>query len=171
MDGTILDPDGARAHLAAWQGRIDKMAQDTEAMRQQLQQLRVTASDPHGLSEVSIDSTGALVGLRLTERIAQVAPDVVAQTIMTTLGEARTKLADQSREIIADTVGTESAAAKAIAQSVDRHLRRDPTEDDTGDTTEQPPPRRRGRADDADANVDADGTYDISADIRNESRW
>ncbi|MGW5052729.1 YbaB/EbfC family nucleoid-associated protein [Actinokineospora sp. NPDC004072] len=125
MDGAILDPGGAREHLAAWKGRIDKMAQDTEAMRQRLQELRVTARDPNGLAEVSVDSTGALVDLRLTDRIGRVAPEVVAQAIMSTLGAARGTLADRSREVIAETVGTESPAAKAIAESVDRHLRRD----------------------------------------------
>lgn len=162
MDGTILDPDGARAHLAAWKGRIDKMAQDTEAMRQRLQDLRVTARDPNGLAEVSVDSTGALVGLRLTERIRQVAPDVVARTIMATIGEARNELADRSREVIAETVGTESAAARAIAETVDRHLRRDVSEEGAGGGAEQPARRNRGRADD----VDDDGDYDIGSVFR-----
>lgn len=156
MDGTILDPDGAREHLAAWKGRIDKMARDTEAMRQRLQDLRVTATDPNGLAEVSVDSTGALVDLKLTDRISRVAPDVVARAIMATLGQARTTLADRSKEVIAETVGTESPAARAIAESVDRHLRRDPVEDAAG------PAARRPRRDD----VDDDEDYDPLSDLR-----
>lgn len=155
MDGTILDPDGAREHLAAWKGRIDKMSRETEAMRLRLQDLRVTVSDANGLVEVSVDSTGALVGLRLTERIGRVAPDVVARAIMATLGEARNTLADRSKEVIEDTVGAESAAARAIVESVDRHLRRDVVED----AAEQQ--ERRGRADD----VDDDG-YDPLSSFR-----
>ncbi|HWO61679.1 MAG TPA: YbaB/EbfC family nucleoid-associated protein [Umezawaea sp.] len=149
MDGRILGPDEAREHLAAWQGRIDKMAQDTEAMRQRLQALEVTASDPNGLAEVSVDSTGALVGLRLTDRINRVTPDVVARTIMTTLGTARTMLADRSKEVIAETVGTESVAAQAIARSVDSHLRRD--------FVEGTAPPRPSRVDDEDGH---DSIYD-----------
>ncbi|HEU5470967.1 MAG TPA: YbaB/EbfC family nucleoid-associated protein [Actinophytocola sp.] len=160
MEGTILDPDGAREHLAEWKGRIDKMAADTEAMRQRLQDLRVSASDPNGLAEVSVDSTGALVGLRLTERIGNVAPDVVARAIMTTLGEARGRLADQSKEIIAETVGTESPAARAIAESVDKHLRRDFDEEDAA----PPAPRNQGRADGVDD--DEDGDYDVFSTFR-----
>lgn len=158
MDGTILDPDGAREHLAAWQGRIDKMAQDTEAMRQRLQDLRVTASDPNGLAEVSVDSTGAMVGLRLTDRISRVSPDVVARTIMATLGAARNTLADRSKEVIEDTVGTESVAARAIAKSVDDHLRRDFVEDAAQ------PRARRGRDDDVDEVHDS--VFDQSSDFR-----
>ena len=127
MDGNILDPDGARERLAAWKGRIDKLAANTQTMSDRLQQVRVTASDPTGLAEVTIDSTGALVELRLTDRIQRVAPEVVAQTIMATLGEARTELADRSQEIIADTVGTDSPAARAIADSVGRQLRGGPS--------------------------------------------
>ncbi|OLF06548.1 hypothetical protein BLA60_31790 [Actinophytocola xinjiangensis] len=152
MDGKILDPDGARDHLASWKGRIDRMAQDTEAMSQRLRELRVTASDPNGLSQVSVDSTGALVDLRLTDRIAQVPPDEVARAIMTTLGQARNTLADRSQQIIADTVGTESPAARAIASSVDTHLRRD--------LAPAPKSPRGG----ASATSNDDG-YDVSSDL------
>ena len=123
MDGNILDPDGARERLVAWKGRIDKLAADTLAMSHRLQGVRVTESDPTGLAEVTVDSTGALVDLRLTDRIQRVAPTVVAQTILATLAGARKKLADQSEAIIAETVGTDSPAGRAIAERVGRQLR------------------------------------------------
>ena len=134
MNGNILDPDGARERLAAWKGRIDKLAADTKAMSDQLQEVRVTASDPKGLAHVTVDSTGSLLDLRLTERIHQTDPAAVARAIMDTLRDAKHKVADRSQEIIAETVGTESAAARAIAESVDRQLRGPSEEDDT------PPP-------------------------------
>jgi DNA-binding protein YbaB len=123
MNGNILDPDGARERLNAWKGRIDKLAADTKAMSDQLQEVQVTAADPNGLAEVTVDSTGSLLDLRLTERIHQTDPAVVARTILATLRDAKIKVADRSQEIIAETVGTESAAARAIAESVDRQLR------------------------------------------------
>ncbi|HEV2782708.1 MAG TPA: YbaB/EbfC family nucleoid-associated protein [Actinophytocola sp.] len=126
MDGGILDPDGARERLLAWKGRIDKLAADTQEMSDRLQSVRVSASDPTGLAEVTVDSTGGLVDLRLTDRIHRVAPDVVARTIMATIGEARSKVADRSQEIIAETVGTESPAAREIAERVGRQLRGGP---------------------------------------------
>ncbi|CRK57931.1 hypothetical protein [Alloactinosynnema sp. L-07] len=125
MDGDILEPDGARERLTAWKDRIDRLAADTQAMSERLQAVRISESDPTGLAEITIDSTGALVDLKLTDRIHRVAPSVVAQTIMATLGAARNKLADRSQEIIADTVGAESPAGKAIAERVGRQLRGD----------------------------------------------
>lgn len=150
MNGNILDPDGARERLAAWKGRIDKLATDTKAMSDRLRDVRVTASDPTGLAELTVDSTGALVDLTLTDRIQRVTPAVVAETIMATLRDARNTLADRSREIIADTVGTESPAARAIADSVERQLR---------------------AADGAGHDVpdDADEDYDIRSDLGRRS--
>lgn len=121
--GGVLDPDGARERLSAWKGRIDKMAADTRAMSDRLQQLRVTAADDNGLVEVTIDSAGALVDLRLGRQIQRVAPEVVARTIMDTIRDAKGQVADRSQEIIAETVGTGSAAARAIAERVGQQLR------------------------------------------------
>ncbi|EID55767.1 YbaB/EbfC family nucleoid-associated protein [Saccharomonospora xinjiangensis] len=134
MDENILDPDGARERLAAWKGRIDKLAADTQTMSARLQEVRVTVADPGGLVEVTIDSTGALVDLTLTNRMESTKPDVVSRTIMETLAEARNQLADRSQEIIAETVGTESPAARAIAESVGKHLRSGPAENAATDS-------------------------------------
>ncbi|MER7077448.1 YbaB/EbfC DNA-binding family protein [Saccharopolyspora kobensis] len=125
MDGNILDPDGARERLAAWKDRIEKLAADTKTMSDRLQEVRVTATDPKGLVELTIDSTGTLVDIKLTSKMERTAPDVVSRTIMETLAQAKNQLADRSQEIIADTVGTESAAARAISESVGNHLRTD----------------------------------------------
>jgi DNA-binding protein YbaB len=109
--------------LTAWKGRIDRLAADTKAMSDRLQGLRVTAADDNRLVEVTIDAGGALVDLRLTQRIQRVAPDVVSRTIMDTIRAARKKLADQSQEIIEETLGSESAAARAVAARVGQQLR------------------------------------------------
>ncbi|TQM83042.1 YbaB/EbfC DNA-binding family protein [Saccharothrix saharensis] len=126
MDQGILDPDGARERLAAWKGRFDKLAADTRVMSERLQGIRVTAGDPGGLAEVTVDSTGAMVDLRLTDRIGRVAPAVVARAILATLGDAKSQVADRTQEIIAETMGPDSAAGKAMADNVGRHLRGGP---------------------------------------------
>lgn len=121
--GGVLDPDGAMEHLAAWKGRVDKLAADTRAMSDRLETLRVTAVDANRLVEVTIDASGNLVDLQLGQRTQRVAPDVVARTIMQTIGEAKGKLAEQAKEIITETLGTESPAAREIAARVERQLR------------------------------------------------
>lgn len=124
--GGILDPDGAMDRMRAWKGRIDKLAADTKTMSDRLGDLRVTLADEHGLVEVTIDSTGALLDLKLTRGIQRVTPEVVARTVMDTIRLAKGQVADRSREIIAETVGTETPAARAIAERVDKQLRPEP---------------------------------------------
>jgi DNA-binding protein YbaB len=122
MDDRVLTPDDARQRLDAWKGKIDKLATDTKAMSDQFQQLQVTKKDPNGLAEVTVDSTGSLIGLRLTREIERSSPDVVATTIMTTIRAAKADLAARTQEIIAETVGADSAAGRAIAERVGQQL-------------------------------------------------
>ncbi|MGA5304149.1 YbaB/EbfC family nucleoid-associated protein [Nucisporomicrobium flavum] len=119
----LLDPDGARAYLADWKSRIDRKAADTQAMSDRLGELRVTAEDGNGIAEVTIDSGGVLVDLRLTDRTQRVAPEVVSRAVLGALREARRKAAEQSRQIITETLGADSPAAHAIADRLDDQLR------------------------------------------------
>ena len=130
MDGRIFDPDGARDRMAAWKDRIDQLAADTKAMSDQLERLRVSAKDDHRLCEVTLDHSGNVVGLELSDRIKRVAPETVAQTIMDTIVQAKRLLADRSQEIIESTLGPESNAGRAIAERVRRQL--DPEDEDEG---------------------------------------
>jgi DNA-binding protein YbaB len=120
--GGILDPDGAMEQLRAWKGRIDRMAADTQAMSNALQELRITAADDNGLAEVTIDSAGLLVDLKLGRNVQRTAPEVLSRTIMETIGKARAQLADRSKQIIFDTLGADSVAAQGIAERVGQRL-------------------------------------------------
>jgi DNA-binding protein YbaB len=129
----VLDPDSAREQLTAWKGEVDRLAAGTKAMADGLEQLRTTGRDGNDLAEVTIDSTGVLVDLHLTERIARVAPEVVSRAVMSALRVARQEAAGRAREIIAETVGTESVAARTIAEQVSRRLDvQDPDADPRG---------------------------------------
>lgn len=130
MDNQVLDPDGARERLTAWKGRIDKLAADTKAMSDRMQALQETVTDPRGMVKVTVDSTGSLIGLQLTPQINGVPPELVARTIMDTVRRAKARLAERSREVIEETLGADSAAGQAIADSVGRHLRADDVSDE-----------------------------------------
>lgn len=117
-DDPILEPGAALDRLAAWKGRIDQLATDTRTMSEHLVDLRVTVADETRMVEVTVDAQGALVDVWFGRRIQQVEPDRVAQVLMGTVREARRQLAVRTQEIIAETLGTESPAARAIAAQV-----------------------------------------------------
>jgi DNA-binding protein YbaB len=112
----LLDPDGARERVAEWKGRIDQLTANTAEMRERLLDVRETATDTNRIVEVTVDSTGELVDLRLTDRIQRVAPDVVARTILTTVAAAKAKVAARTADIVGETMGSDSAAGRAIAE-------------------------------------------------------
>jgi DNA-binding protein YbaB len=122
MDDRVLSPE---------------VATDTKAMSDRFQQLQVTRKDANGMTEVTVDSSGALVALKLSRDIDRASPDVLAATIMTTIREAKAELAQRTQEIVADTIGTDSPAGRAIAERVGQHLR--------GPGENPEPPRAEGR--------------------------
>ena len=128
--GGIPDPEASRDRLVAWKGRIDQLAADTQAMSEQMDQLRVTVMDEYRIVEVTVDSTGNLVDVLFSEKIRRYSPDEVSQALMTTIRAAKIQVADRSAEIIESTLGADSSAGRAIAERVRNQLA-PPNEEET----------------------------------------
>jgi DNA-binding protein YbaB len=122
MVGAIPGPEESRDRLAAWKGKIDQLAADTQAMSDQMEALRVTVSDPNHMVTVTVDSSGSLLDIQLTERSRRVELQHVSQTIMETIRDAKAQVAERAKEIIESTLGGESAAGRAIAERVRNQL-------------------------------------------------
>jgi DNA-binding protein YbaB len=122
-DGPLLEPGEALDRLAAWKGRIDQLALDTRVMSERLQQLRVSAASDDRMVEVTVDAQGALMDIQLGSRIRHVEPQVVAQAIMDTIRDARQAVADRAEDIVTETVGMETPAARAMVAEVAGRLR------------------------------------------------
>jgi DNA-binding protein YbaB len=119
---TFLDPNSSRDYLRSWKERVDTLAARTQAMSEQIEQLRVSAKDGNDLAEVTIDSTGVLVDLKLSSRMHRFEPDVVARAVLTAVAAARKTAAARSREIAEATLGPDSIAARAIADRMQQAL-------------------------------------------------
>ena len=120
----FLDPDASRAYLQSWKEKADQAAARANAMAEQLQRLRITAKDDNGLAEVTIDSSGVLLDLQLTDRIQRYSPDAVARAVMSALREARQKAARQAHDIAVETMGPGSLSARTIAERMRQQLER-----------------------------------------------
>ncbi|MEU6857585.1 YbaB/EbfC family nucleoid-associated protein [Glycomyces sp. NPDC046736] len=116
MDFRGTDPAAAVARIEEWKARLDTMAANTRAMSERREGLRCTHQDPNHIVEVTVDSSGALIDVRFSERIKRVQPDDVSRTLMETITEARRLASEQTAEIIGETMGEDSAAGQAIAE-------------------------------------------------------
>ncbi|WP_433363236.1 YbaB/EbfC family nucleoid-associated protein [Actinoplanes sp. CA-142083] len=128
----FLDPDASREYLRSWKENLDRTAARAAIMAGRLEQLRTTARDGDGLAEVTIDSSGVLVDLELTERIHRHAPEAVARAIMSALRKARAEAAERAQEIAVETMGPDSLSARTTAERMRQLLERPDATDEHG---------------------------------------
>ncbi|MCD0443099.1 YbaB/EbfC family nucleoid-associated protein [Glycomyces sp. A-F 0318] len=118
MDFRGTDPEAAIERVAAWRARVDKMAADTRAMSERLEELRCTLGDPNRVVELTVDSGGMLLDLRFSERIRRIPPEEASRIVMETLGEARRRVSEETARVIGETMGEDSRAGQAIADRI-----------------------------------------------------
>ena len=129
----FLDPDASREYLRSWKENVDRTAARAAAMSEQMERLRVTARDGNGLAEVTIDSSGVLLDLQLTDRIQRYSPDAVARAVMSALREARQTAARRAHDIAVETMGPDSLSARTIADRMRQQLERPEAEEAPGE--------------------------------------
>jgi DNA-binding protein YbaB len=144
MTDAFLDPDSSREYLRSWNTRVQQMQERTQAMSEQIEQLRTTVKDSNDLAEVTIDSSGVLLDLKLTDRIRRFEPEVVARAVLSALREARVIAAGRAREIAVETMGPDSLSARTIGDRLEQLLEApDAPEDDDRDERNDPGWTRR----------------------------
>jgi hypothetical protein len=110
----LLDPDASLAYLRGWQERVERNAESARTAADRLAGIRATARDGNDLTEVTVDSAGALLDIRFTDRIQRVPPGAVARAVLAATLAARRAATEQSRTIVTETLGPDSVAARAI---------------------------------------------------------
>ncbi|MCD0442368.1 hypothetical protein LO763_01840 [Glycomyces sp. A-F 0318] len=122
MDFPPIDPASARARLADWKERTERMAENTQALAAQVQRLRVKATDADELAEVTLDHTGSPVDLVFSSRIKRVPEEEAARAVLEAIRAAKVKLAGLSQELVASTVGADSPAGQAFVSGLRHQL-------------------------------------------------
>lgn len=114
----LSGPEEARAFLASVQSRVEAAAARAQQVNDRLAELRATVSDDNGLVELTVDSSGNLVDIHLTERIRRASPDVVSRAILDTVRAAKAQMAAQSKAVVVETMGADSAAGRMVTDSM-----------------------------------------------------
>ncbi|THV42263.1 YbaB/EbfC family DNA-binding protein [Glycomyces buryatensis] len=120
--GKSFNAEGANARLAELQERMQQSMSATNDMAEQLGALSATGMDENGVAEATVDSQGGLVDLRYTDRAARYAPLFLARAALEANRVAKARLAERTREVIADTIGSDSEAGKAVLSSIGKRL-------------------------------------------------
>ncbi|GAA3734340.1 hypothetical protein GCM10022225_15880 [Plantactinospora mayteni] len=109
--------DAAQQRVDAWQASFADRAERTGELSRRLAGLRVTACGADGLVEATLDSTGALVDLRLDERTRQQPAARMAEEILATVRAARAELLHRVTEATVELLGADDPRGRALIDS------------------------------------------------------
>jgi DNA-binding protein YbaB len=122
MDQPVYDGRAARERIAAMQAQADRMVAESRAMAERMQSVSATASDANGVAQVTVDSSGNITAIKLTERARRQAPDHTSEMIMQAIAAAKAALKEQTRIAVEETVGADSATGQAMLRGLDQRL-------------------------------------------------
>jgi DNA-binding protein YbaB len=122
MDRRVLSGDDAVARLQERQEAFQRTVAATQEMATRMRTLTAAASDANGLVTVTVDSSGVLLNAEFSARINRTAPEAVSRALMEALAQAKQRVAAQTQEVIAETVGADSETGRAVAQDLQARL-------------------------------------------------
>ncbi|MET8364795.1 YbaB/EbfC family DNA-binding protein [Micromonospora sp. NPDC005194] len=121
-DEAALDAAGRR--LDEWESSLAERAERAKTLSARMQDLTGSARNADRTIDVTVDSAGLLIDLRLDERIRQQSAARTARQILDTTRAARTDLLRQVADVTAESLG-DDASAQAIIDSYRSRLSRD----------------------------------------------
>ncbi len=103
--------------LHGFERRIDEQLDRAERLKAAMDEVRVTARSRQGDLQVTVDSTGALTGLRLSQEALRRSPQELAGEILGVTRCAQVSLADRMRQVTAEVLGRDSETARFVADA------------------------------------------------------
>jgi hypothetical protein len=114
------DLDEAARRVDDWQARIEDQAARARDLSGRVAGLTAVVASPDALVEVTVSATGALTDLHLDEGIRRQPAAETAALVLATLRAAQAALAAQVADAVAETIGLDSAAGRAVMASYRR---------------------------------------------------
>ncbi|MEV6693884.1 YbaB/EbfC family DNA-binding protein [Micromonospora sp. NPDC051196] len=114
--------DATQRRLDEWEASFADRAQRASALAARVGALTGTAHNADGSVEVTVDSAGLLVDLRLDERVRQQSAAHTARQVLATTRAAQADLLRRITAATTETLGEDNPAATALLDSYRRRL-------------------------------------------------
>lgn len=114
--------DAAQRRIDDWESSLATRATRTRELSARLGTLRATARSEDRLVAATVDSSGALVDLRLDERVRAQPAARTAQQVLATTRAACAELLRQTTEATRELLEPDDPAANAVIDSYRRRL-------------------------------------------------
>ncbi|GLZ31961.1 hypothetical protein Lesp02_41490 [Lentzea sp. NBRC 105346] len=102
------------AGVDQWVARARAKAERYQEMKAQAGQISVTETSRDGLVTVSIDSSGNVTDMRITDQVRELSGAEVAAAVLMTMRRAQAKLPEKLAEVMAATIGDDAQTVDTI---------------------------------------------------------
>ncbi|MFX0593886.1 YbaB/EbfC family nucleoid-associated protein [Melissospora conviva] len=108
--------------LHGFERRIDEQLDRAERLKAAMNEVRVTAQSRQGDLQVTVDSTGALAALRLSQEALSRTPQELAGEILGVTRSAQVSLTERMRQVTTEVLGRDSETARFVADTYAEHF-------------------------------------------------
>lgn len=124
------DSDAAQEMLHSWTAALSTRAQAAAALSDRVATIEASATGAGGAVRVTVAASGALMDLRLDDRVQRIRGAELASIIMATIARAQAGLTEEVSRAVHDTVGTDSETGRAVTDTFARRFPRPTDEPD-----------------------------------------
>lgn len=110
------DLESTRARLRQLAAQAEQRTQQFAQVRDQIQGITVTEQSTSGAVRVTVQSSGVLTDLTLTDAISRMRPDQVAADVMRCIRKAQSRIADRVTTVVGENVPSDDPAAQRIVE-------------------------------------------------------
>ncbi|MEV3938325.1 hypothetical protein AB0K52_20405 [Glycomyces sp. NPDC049804] len=114
----ISSPEDARAALANWKERADRLASESIAASEAVQAVTATGQDDNGTVAVTLDSAGAIIAVHFEPALARMQPRHAERQFMQAYTNAGQALLVAARAAVEERLPPTSPTAKALVDSI-----------------------------------------------------
>jgi len=114
----ISSPADARAALADWKERADRLASDSVAASEAVQAITATGQDDNGVVAVTLDSSGAITAVHFEPALARMQPRHAERQFMQAYANAGKALLAAAKAAVEERLSPTSPTAKALVDSI-----------------------------------------------------
>jgi DNA-binding protein YbaB len=122
--------DSADRWIDEWSAEAAAQAERARALSERVAELTVTATSDDGLVEVTVAGSGLVTDIRLADRVNSWRASAIAAEILAVMRRAQAELAGFVADAVADTVGADSPAGRAVVDSFARRFPAEPDDED-----------------------------------------
>ncbi|ANZ34731.1 hypothetical protein BBK82_00190 [Lentzea guizhouensis] len=115
-------PEQVERQLEDWARQAEQKAERYQEMSAAVSAVSATESSPDGVVRVTVNASGAVSALELTDRIREQTGQAVAAQIMATIQKAQARLAGQVQAAMQATIAGEQSTIESVVSSYEQRF-------------------------------------------------